>query len=175
MVIYGGGYAGKKIFKDLIAKNENVLCIVDDDIKKQNSLYENCPIISYQNLLKLKNIKNIKTIYLTIPSLKKSFKDKILNKIKSNFFDVRFLPEKKFLLSDQISLNDLNIEEVNDILNRKQIKIKKIKKLNNKTALVTGAGGTIGSEICRQLIQQKVKKIIAIDKSEIAIYHLKMS
>ena len=70
-------------------------------------------------------------------------------------------------------MNDLNIEEVNDILNRKQIKIKKIKKLNNKTALVTGAGGTIGSEICRQLIQQKVKKIVAIDKSEIAIYHLK--
>ena len=83
------------------------------------------------------------------------------------------MPEKKFLLSDQISLNDLNINEINNILNRKQIKIKKIKKLNKKVTLVTGAGGTIGSEICRQLIQQKVKKIIAIDKSEIAIYNLK--
>ena len=104
-------------------------------------------------MLKLKNIKNIKTIYLTIPSLKKKFKDKILKKIKIDFFDVRFLPEKKFLLTDQISLNDLNIEEINDILNRKQIKVKKIKKLNNKVTMVTGAAGTIGSEICRQLIQ----------------------
>ena len=173
VVIYGGGHAGKQIFKDLITNNENVLFIVDDDVKKQNTIYENCPIISYQNLLKLKNFKNIKTIYLAIPSLGKGKKETILKKIKNNFFDVRFLPEKKFLLSDQISLNDLNINEINNILNRKQIKIKKIKKLNKKVTLVTGAGGTIGSEICRQLIQQKVKKIIAIDKSEIAIYNLK--
>ncbi len=173
VVIYGGGFAGKKIFKDLISNNENILYIVDDNIKIQNTIYENCPIISYQNLLKLKNFKNIKTIYLTIPSLGKKQKERILKKIKNNFFDVRFLPEKKFLLSDQISLNDLNINEINDILNRKQIKIKQIKKLSNKITLVTGAGGTIGSEICRQLIQQKVKKVIAIDKSELAIYNLK--
>ena len=56
VVIYGAGYAGKKIFKDLIARNENVLCIVDDNVKKQNTIYENCPIISYQNLLKVTNI-----------------------------------------------------------------------------------------------------------------------
>ena len=66
-----GGTAGKKIFKNLIANNENVLCIVDDNVKKQNTVYENCPIISYQNLLKLKSLKNIKTVFLTIPSLKK--------------------------------------------------------------------------------------------------------
>ena len=173
VVIYGGGYAGKKIFKNLIANNENVLCIVDDNVKKQNTVYENCPIISYQNLLKLKSLKNIKTVFLTIPSLKKNLKERILKKIKRDFFDVRFLPQKKFLLSDQINLNDLNIDEINDILNRKQIKIKKINKLKNKNIIVTGAGGTIGSEICRQLLQQKVNKVIAIDKSEIAIYNLK--
>ena len=122
--------------------------------------------------MRLQDKNSIRRVYLAIPSLNKKKQIKILSKIKENFFDVRFLPQKKFLLSDQININDLNIDEINSILNRKQIKIKKIKKLYNKKILVTGAGGTIGSEICRQLLQQKVKKIIALDKSELAIYNL---
>ena len=69
------------------------------------------------------------------------------------------LPEKKFLISDKIDIEDLNIDEINSILNRKQVKLKKIKKLSKKTILVTGAAGTIGSEICRQLLQHSVKNI----------------
>ena len=172
-VIYGAGYAGKQILSELRKDNEEVLCFVDDNIKLQNLMIHEIPVLSYNGLLKLKTYAKIKRVYLTIPSLNKSSQTKILNKIKKNFFDVRFLPEKKFLLSDQINFNDLNIGEINNILNRKQIKIKKIKKLYNKKVLVTGAGGTIGSEICRQLIQQKVKKVVAIDKSELAIYNLK--
>ena len=84
--------------------------------------------------------------------------------------------KKKFLISDKINIEDLNLDEINSILNRKQIKLKKDKKIiKQKIVLVTGAVGTIGSEICRQLIQHNVKKmLIAIDKSEIGIYnHLK--
>ena len=95
----------------------------------------------------------------------------MLRKLKTHFFDVRYLPEKKFLISNKIDVQDLNIREVNSILNRKQINLKKIKKLSKKTILVTGAVGTIGSEICRQLMQHNVKKIIAVDKSEIGIYY----
>jgi FlaA1/EpsC-like NDP-sugar epimerase len=171
-VIYGAGYAGKQIFNELKINNEEVLCFVDDSVRLQNSLINEIPVISYSDLLRLKTYANVKRVYLTIPSLSKKFQTKILDKIKKDFFDVRFLPEKKFLLSDQINFNDLNIDEINNILNRKQIKIKKIKKLFNKKVLVTGAGGTIGSEICRQLIQQKVKKIVAVDKSELGIYNL---
>ncbi len=172
-VIYGAGFAGRQISDELKKNNEEVLCFVDDNLKLQNSIINNIPVISYSDLLRLNFYVKVKRVYLSIPSLNKKSQTKILNKIKKHFFDVRFLPEKKFLLSDQINFNDLNINEINDILNRKQIKIKKIKKLNNKIVLVTGAGGTIGSEICRQLLQQKVKKVIAIDKSEIAIYNLR--
>ena len=98
VVIYGGGHAGKQIFKDLIANNENVLFIVDDDVKKQNTIYENCPIISYQNLLKLKNFKNIKTIYLTIPSLGKGKKETILKKLRIIFLMLDFCQKKNFVI-----------------------------------------------------------------------------
>ena len=108
---------------------------------------------------------------MTIPSLDKKSQKNMIMKLKTNFFDVRYLPEKKFLISDKIDMEDLNINEINSILNRKEIKLKRIKKLNTKTVLVTGAAGTIGSEICRQLLQHNVKKIIAVDKSEIGIYN----
>ena len=85
------------------------------------------------------------------------------------------MPEKKFLLTDKINIEDLKVNDVNEIINRKQIKIKKIKKLNNKVVLVTGAAGTIGSEICRQLIHHKVKKIIAVDNSELGVYKHKQN
>ena len=68
----------------------------------------------------------------------------LIKKIKKNFFDVRFLPEKKFLISDKIDVNDLNIDEINDILKRKQFYLKKIKKLQKQNILVTGASGNIG-------------------------------
>ena len=171
VVIYGAGYAGKQIFHELNKNNENTLFFVDDDLKIQNTNYEGIPIISFRNLLEIRKNFQIKRIYLTIPSLDKKSLEKMIKKIKINFFDVRYLPEKKFLISDKINIEDLNLNEINSILNRKQIKFKKIKKLSNKTILVTGAAGTIGSEICRQLIQHNVKKVIAIDKSEIGIYN----
>ena len=171
VVIYGAGYAGKQIYHELNKNNENTLFFVDDDLKIQNTNYKGIPIISFRNLLEIRKNFQIKRVYLTIPSLNKRSLEKMIQKIKTNFFDVRYLPEKKFLISDKINIEDLNLNEINSILNRKQIKFKKIKKLSNKTILVTGAAGTIGSEICRQLIQHNVKKVIAIDKSEIGIYN----
>ena len=171
VVIYGAGYAGKQIYHELKKNNEDILFFVDDNLKKQNTNYKGVPIISYRNLLNIRKNFKIKRVYLTIPSLDKTSLEKMIKKIKTNFFDVRYLPEKKFLISDKINIQDLNINEINSILNRKQIKLKKIKKLSKKTILVTGATGTIGSEICRQLIQHNVKKIIAVDKSEIGIYN----
>lgn len=171
-VIYGFGFAGKQIFEELKKNNEDVFFFVDDDIKKQNNNYQGIPIISYNDLIKIKNYTKIKTVYLAIPSLNKKELSNKLKNLKKYFFDVRFLPEKKFLLSDRIDINDFNINQINNILNRKQIKSKKIKSLIKKNIIVTGAAGTIGSEICRQLLQQDVKKIIAIDKSEIGIYNL---
>tara|TARA_E500000178_G_scaffold66773_1_gene64061 strand:- start:3114 stop:4925 length:1812 start_codon:yes stop_codon:yes gene_type:complete len=172
VAIYGAGNAGKQIFNELNKDNENIICFIDDNSQLQNSILNGVPIISYDDIFKLNIYSKIKRIFLAIPSLDKISQTKKLIKVKKDFFDVRFLPEKKFLLSDQINLNDLNIDEINNILNRKQFRIKKIKKLKNKKVLVTGAAGTIGSEICRQLIQQKVRKVIAVDKSEIGIYNL---
>ena len=172
IVIYGAGFSGKKIFEELKRNNENILYFIDDDKEKQNTYLFDIPIISFYNLIQVARNQDIKTIYLTIPSLSKKKIINKINQIRKYFFDVRYLPEKKFLISDYISINDLKLDEINFILNRKQIKIKKIKSLYNKNILITGAAGTIGSEISRQLINQNVKKIIGIDNSELQLYKI---
>ena len=170
VAIYGAGNAGKQVFYELKKNKEKVLFFIDDKVKLQNTILNGVPIINFKNLLEIRKNTFIKRVYLAIPSLDKNSFNQIIKKLKTNFFDVRYLPEKKFLLTNKINIEDLKVNEVNEIINRKQVEIKKIKKLNNKVILVTGAAGTIGSEICRQLLQHKVKKIIAIDNSEIGIY-----
>ena len=101
--------------------NEDVLFFVDDKKDLQNTYLEGIPIISYEKLLEVKPNYDIKRVYLTIPSLSKNLQNYIIKKIKRSFFDVRYLSEKKFLLSDRIDVNDLKINDINDILNRKQI------------------------------------------------------
>ena len=115
----------------------------------------------------------IDKIFIAIPSLNKFEITSLNKKLSKYFFDVRHLPEKKFLLDDHINLNDLKNDQLNSFLNRKPITTNKIKGIKNRNILVTGAAGTIGFEICRQLIYQEAKKIIGIDKSEIGIYEKK--
>jgi len=172
-VIYGAGFAGKELFERLKQQKERVIFFVDDDPKKHNTLVNNIPVISFDNLRQINKRKIVDKVFIAIPSLDK-FEIINLNKKLSNyFFDVRYLPEKKFLVNNYINLNDLKNDQLNSFLNRKPINIKRIKGLKGKNILVTGATGTIGFEICRQLIFQEAKNIIGIDKSEIGIYEKK--
>ena len=83
------------------------------------------------------------------------------------------MPEKKYLVNNRIDLSDIKNDQLNIFINRTPINIKKIASIKNKNILVTGAAGTIGFEICKQLVFQGAKKIIGIDHSEISIYNKK--
>ena len=172
-VIYGAGFAGKKLYLNLIEQKEKVIFFVDDNTNKQNTIFQNIPVISFDDLKKINNKGIIDKVFIAIPSLKKNKIESINKKLSKYFFDVRYLPEKKYLINNEINLNDLKIDQVNSFINRQQIDIKKISNLKNKNVLVTGAVGTIGFELCRQLAFQKANKVIGIDQSELGIYQKK--
>ena len=172
-VIYGAGFAGKELLAKLVDKKENIIFFVDDDHKKNNSIFEGIPVINFENLRKLNHRKIIDKVYIAIPSINKNQINILTKKLNNYFFDVRNLPEKKYLINNQINLNDLEIDQINSFIDRKQIKRKKLLHLKNHNILVTGAAGTIGSEICRQLVFHQANKIIGIDQSEIGIYNIR--
>ena len=172
-VIYGAGFAGEKLYLKLKEQGENIIFFVDDDLKKQNTTLFNIPIISFKNLNILNKRSRIKKVFIAIPSLNQKKINRIKVKLSGSFFDTRYLPEKKFLVNNNINLSDIKNDQLNIFINRKPINIKKIANLKNQSILVTGAAGTIGFEICKQLIYQGAKKIIGIDHSEIAVYNKK--
>ena len=103
-------------FYELQRNNEKILFFIDDNIKLQDSHFNGVPITNFQNLINIKKYYSIKRVYLAIPSLSKNSFNKIILKLRKNFFDVRFLPEKKFLLTNKINVEDLKVNQVNDIL-----------------------------------------------------------
>jgi FlaA1/EpsC-like NDP-sugar epimerase len=174
-IIYGAGNAGSQLYEILNKNNEeSVYCFVDDNPKFLNKKIKNAKIISFDDLLKLSQHIIIPSIVIAIPSL--SYKNLLIlvNKLRPLALNVSFLPLKE-ITNDKISLHDLQDAKLADLFQRKISKIDKrfLGGLNEKNILVTGAGGSIGSELCRQLSKQNIKKIIALDNSEFAIYTLK--
>tara|TARA_B110000977_G_scaffold191751_1_gene264307 strand:- start:1390 stop:3636 length:2247 start_codon:yes stop_codon:yes gene_type:complete len=173
-IIYGAGNAGAQLC-DILKKNnkDSVHCFVDDNSKLLNKRIKNTKIISIDNLFQLSQHTIISNIIIAIPSLSYVTLFKLLDKLKLLALNVSFLPLKK-ITNDKIFLEDLQDAKLADLFQRKISKIdqKLLRGLDKKIILVTGAGGSIGSEICDQLSKQNVKKIIALDNSELALYNL---
>ncbi len=85
-----------------------------------------------EDLKKINNQKIIDKVFIAIPSLKKNKIEMMNKKLNKFFFDVRYLPEKKFILNNKINLNDLKIDQINSLINREQIHRKKIQNIKNK-------------------------------------------
>lgn len=147
---------------------------MDDNKKLNKTTFDKKKIISYKKLINLKERYTIKNIIIAIPSLKKEKLSELVKKLKIISSNVNFLNLNK-VTNDRIFLNDIIDGSLVDLLERKISKLDRnlIKKLNNKTILVTGAGGSIGKELCKQLSKLKLKKIIALENNELNYYKLK--
>ena len=174
-IVYGAGNAGQQALKELINSNIKVTYFVDDNINLHGMEVLGVKIISFEQLKNLSKNIFIKSVLVAIPSLSESKRTEIINKLEKFCSNIEFLPNKRNLISDKINLSDINSLDVNRILNRKQkiFKKKDFIQLKNKNILITGAGGSIGSELCKQLNIINARKIIALDHSEISIYNLK--
>ena len=174
-IIYGAGNAGQQALKELINSNIKVTYFIDDNVNLHGKEVLGIKIISFDQLKNLSKEIYIKSILVAIPSLSESKRSEIINKLEKFCSNIEFLPNKRNLISDKINLSDINSLDINRILNRKQkiFKKKDFSQLKNKNILITGAGGSIGSELCKQLNIINARKIIALDHSEISIYNLK--
>tara|TARA_Y100000589_G_C27199325_1_gene648728 strand:- start:4961 stop:6850 length:1890 start_codon:yes stop_codon:yes gene_type:complete len=173
-VIYGAGETGVELLTSLKHNNfKNVLCFIDDDKDLWGRSINGVPIKSPNSLINIKNIS--KTIYLAIPSLSKQRYKLIFSKISKLGFKILKVPSLSEIASGRSSLNEFRPLEIEDILGRDEVDSDEDllkESINDKNILITGAGGSIGSEITKQIIQRNPRKIVLLDISEPSLHKI---
>jgi FlaA1/EpsC-like NDP-sugar epimerase len=175
-LVYGAGNAGRQLAASLEVSFEfKVVGFLDDDEKLQGKVLEGHEVYSPNNLEKLIKTKNVDLILLALPSVKFSRRKKIINKLSKHKLIIKTLPSIIDIVEDKVTILDIKELAVNDILNREIIPPKKdliYKNITSQVVLVTGAGGSIGSELCRQILSGNPKTLILCEFSEFALYKI---
>jgi FlaA1/EpsC-like NDP-sugar epimerase len=176
VLIYGAGSAGRQLSNALSQSKEyNPIAFIDDSVDIINHNINGLKVYSQDNLLSLIDKKDIKEVLIAIPSLTRTRRREIIEFLKSCPVIVRSLPGVSELAQGKVKVQDLLEIDLEDLLGREKVKPnKELFKMNisNKVVMVTGAGGSIGSELCRQILTLKPKKLVLYEISETSLYHI---
>ena len=176
ILIYGAGSAGRQLLTSLENNLEmKVVGFLDD-----NPQYHRQKVLGqtvYDSLMidKLINNKNIDLVLLALPAITRQRRNQIIDRLNKYKLTVKTLPSIQDIVDGKISVSDIKDLTVEDLLNREQVQPNLellSKNVSSKVVMVTGAGGSIGSEISRQIIKLKPKKLILIELNEFALYKI---
>ncbi|WP_191560015.1 polysaccharide biosynthesis protein [Metabacillus idriensis] len=180
-LIIGAGAAGTMIARQLLNNSDNDLhpvAFADDDPKKLNLHIMGIPVEGKTESIKMIVEKyKIDSIVIAIPSLKKKDLQAIFEECSKTNAKTQIMPKIEDLMTGKVSVSEFRDVKVEDLLGREPVEldIESIsKKITGNTVLVTGAGGSIGSEICRQVSKFGPKKILLLGHGENSIYSIDM-
>ncbi|MBP1990375.1 FlaA1/EpsC-like NDP-sugar epimerase [Paenibacillus eucommiae] len=180
-LIVGAGSAGTMVARQLIKNNQTELlpvAFIDDNTKIRNLDILGLPVISGVNgIARAVKKLNIENIIIAIPSLSKKDLNIIFEECAETKAKTQILPMLEDLVTGKLSVNQFRDVQVEDLLDRKPVEldIDTISEyITNKVVLVTGAGGSIGSEICRQVAKFNPQKLILLGHGENSIYSIEM-
>ena len=179
VMLIGAGDAGLTILRDInknIESNAKVVCIIDDNPNKLGRYIDGVPVVGTREDI-LTNAKKyeIDQIYYAIPSSTNSQKRDILSICRETECEIKVLPGIQQIVNGDVSVNMMKNVAIEDLLGRDVVKVnnKEISDyLTDKTVLVTGGGGSIGSELCRQIAKNNPKQLIIFDIYENNAYDI---
>jgi FlaA1/EpsC-like NDP-sugar epimerase len=176
VVIYGAGSAGRLLATGLSFDEAYVpIAFVDDDERLQNSVADGLKVFAPRDLPSLISEFDVSEVLLAVPSVTGSRRRTIIEALSALRVRVRTVPGVSDLVAGRATIEDLRDLEVDDILGRdtaRSVANVSSTSLNGKTILVAGAGGSVGSEICRQLLSEGPERIVLFDVSEAALYEV---
>lgn len=181
VLIVGAGQGGSMLAKNLQNTSEKdiqAVGFVDDDVNKKHLNIMGLPVWgTIAEIVKIVEKKQIDEIIIAIPSLSKAGIKTIYDKCTIANVKIKIMPKIEDVMTGKVSVNELRNVDINDLLGREEVKLDMIaisEKLTDKVILVTGAGGSIGSEICRQVMKFQPKKLLLLGHGENSIYNISM-
>tara|TARA_Y100001933_G_scaffold264642_1_gene331424 strand:+ start:2211 stop:4052 length:1842 start_codon:yes stop_codon:yes gene_type:complete len=171
--VYGAGVAGRELVSIMKQGSRySPKYFIDDDEDLLGRIHSGLPVYDWESIKNQWNEFKVDMIFVSIPSLESDKRALLLEKVSDLSVIVRFLPHVDELIGSQVSLSQLKAVTIDDILSRSEIYLNRPTEnntLNDKTALVTGGGGSIGIEICLQLLNVHISRLVIIDHSEYAL------
>ncbi len=176
VIIYGAGSSGRQLAQFLLQGNEYTpVAFIDDDKQLQRSIIHGIMVYSRDNVAKLISKYGAKRILLAMPRENKKRIAKVLNKLEALPVEILSIPGSADLVSGKAKIDELQEVSIDDLLGRDPVKPQKellTANISNKVVMVTGSGGSIGSELCRQILLLKPEKIVLLELSEFALYSI---
>lgn len=174
VLIYGAGRAGRQLAMAMAHSHEmQVVGFLDDDKHLHGQVLNGFAIYDPEDLDDLVAQLDISDVLLAMPRLGRHRRNEILDRIRSAHVSVRTLPSLTDLAQGKVSVSDLHELDIDDLLGREAVDpdIRLLSmNVQGKTVLVTGAGGSIGSELCRQILAMAPTQLLLVEQSEFALY-----
>ncbi|MDE7431107.1 MAG: polysaccharide biosynthesis protein [Lachnospiraceae bacterium] len=178
-MIIGGGQAAAMLIKEIRTSDNagyNIQCIIDDDIRKRDKYLSGVKVVGGRETI-LANVKkyNVEQIIIAMPSVNRKVVRDILEICKQTDCKLKKIPGIYQFMNGSVSVSDIMNVEIEDLLGREQINVNLdiiMNYVRGKTVLVTGGGGSIGSELCRQIAVHNPKKLIIVDIYENNAYDI---
>ncbi|MBS0503461.1 MAG: polysaccharide biosynthesis protein [Proteobacteria bacterium] len=174
VLIYGAGRAGQALALSIrYEPGMTLLGFVDDDERLRGQRLDAVPIFHPSDLQKKLEQLDITDVLIAIPGLSRSARKRIIGNLEPFAVHVQSLPNVQSLVEGAVSVSDLREVQVADLLGRDPVLPNSLllsRAISGKTVFVTGAGGSIGSELCRQILHLMPKRLILVESSEHALY-----
>ena len=175
-LIYGAGVAGRELAAALAHSQEvSVVGFLDDNAQLQGSQIGGHPIYSPEQIDAIEEKMDIAQVMIALPSASRQRRKDIIERLVGYSFTVQILPSYSDLSQGRVTVNDIRDVSIEDILGREHVAPDErlmTSDITGKTVMVTGAGGSIGSELSHQILVQNASKIILFDHSEFALFQI---
>ena len=179
VMVIGAGESGRVIIQEMLRSDKTDLvpvCVIDDSPSNRGKVISGVPIVGFRNDIPEAVKKyGVKQIIFAIPSADPKERAEILNICKDTGCDLKMIPGIYQMVNGEVSLSKIRPVSVEDLLGREQVKVNNdevFQMLCGKTILVTGGGGSIGSELCRQIAKHHPKQLILFDIYENTLYDI---
>jgi FlaA1/EpsC-like NDP-sugar epimerase len=174
VLIYGAGSAGRQLAAGIKSSGDVYLVgLLDDDAQLHGQLLNGLKIFNPAELHQVVTKHDVTQVYLAMPSVSRARRNEILEAIRQAHVQVRTLPGLMDLANGKVEVSDLRELDIEDLLGRDPVPPTLhllAKNIQGKVVLVTGAGGSIGSELCRQIIKSAPSALLLVEQSEFALY-----